>query len=109
LRFPHEGGFGVQYNYSLTTKGTQTIPNLIPTPEEMEKISRILKLVGDVSWQKLELYASVHYLVKFNSTRSERMSLPEGLDTLMEVYKPERFSPQDVKTTYYVLKEHGLL
>jgi hypothetical protein len=104
-----EGTSGVQYNYSLTAKGNETIPKLIPSNEEVEKISRILKLVKEVSWQNLELYASVHYLVKFNSTRSDRMSLPEGLDDLMDVYKPERFSSQDVKAAYYVLKAHGLL
>lgn len=107
--FYREGTRGVQYNYSLTSKGNETVPKLTPTTEELEKVSKVLKLAKEVSWQNLEMYASVHYLVKFNSTRSDRMSLPEGLDDLMEVYKPERFSPQDVKMAYYVLKDHGLL
>jgi hypothetical protein len=37
------------------------------------------------------------------------MNLPEGLDDLMEVYKPGRFSSPDVRAVYYVLKNHGLL
>ncbi len=107
--FSHEGTSGVQYNYSLTSKGNETVPKLTPSNEEVEKISRIFKLVKEVSWQNLELYASVHYLVKFYSTRSDKMALPEGLDDLMEVYKPGRFSSQDVRAVYYVLKNHGLL
>jgi hypothetical protein len=37
------------------------------------------------------------------------MDLSEGLDGLMEVYKPGRFSSQEVRAVYYVLKNHGLL
>ncbi len=109
VRLPYEGTGGVQYNYSLTEKGSETVPQLTPPTEEVEKISRVLKLAKEVSWQKLELYASVHYLVKFYSTRSDRVALPDGLDDLMEIYKPGRFSSQEVKAVYYALKSHGLL
>ncbi len=109
VRLPHEGASGVQYNYSLAGKGSEILPKLTPSTEEVEKISRVLKLAKEISWQNLELYASVHYLVKFYSTRSDRVALPEGLDDLMEVYKPGRFSSQEVRAVYYVLKEHGLL
>jgi len=53
--FSHEGTSGVQYNYSLTSKGNETVPKLTPSNEEVEKISRIFKLVKEVSWQNLEL------------------------------------------------------
>ena len=104
-----EGTQGIQYNYSITTKGSENVPDLGPSDEKSQKIAKVLKLAKEVSWQNLELYASVHYLVKFNSTRSDRMSLPEGLDKLMDVYKPQRFSSGDVKTAYYVLRQYGLL
>src|SRR6266478_2190189 len=37
VRFAHEGTRGVQYNYSLTGKGSETVPKLTPTGEELEK------------------------------------------------------------------------
>ncbi|SRR6266567_2372127 len=109
VRVPHEGTGGVQYNFSITDKGKEALGQSAPSDEESEKIQHVLKLVKEVSPQNLELYASVHYLVTFYSTKSDRARFPEGLDSLMEVYKPGRFTPQEVKAVYYVLKQYGLL
>jgi len=104
-----ETGEGTQYNFSIAKRGEVTLAQLNFSQNEVSKIDRILDFVREISPQNLELYASVHYLVKFYSTKSERMRFPEGLPDLMEDYKPGRFPPQEVKAVYHILKRHSLL
>src|SRR6266480_5942328 len=109
IRLPQHQAEGVQYNFSVTEKGGEILSEVNLSRDETAKIQEVLKLVREVSPQNLELYASVHYLVKFYSTKSERMRFPEGLDDLMDLYKPGRFTSQQVKAVYHILKQHGLL
>ncbi|SRR6266446_2325044 len=100
---------GLQYNFRLTEKGKGILSDLRIQTQEAKKVQLILDLMKDVSPQNFELYASVHYLVKFYSTKQERTRFPEGLDSLMEDYKPGRFTSQNVRAAYHVLKQRGLL
>ncbi len=109
IRLPQHQAEGVQYNFSVTEKGGEILSEVNLSRDETAKIQEVLKLVREVSPQNLELYASVHYLVKFYSTKSESMRFPEGLDDLMDLYKPGRFTSQQVKAVYHILKQHGLL
>jgi len=100
---------GIQYNYTIAPKASKFLDSMNVSVREKGLIERVIKLVLDIGTSNLELYASVHYMVKFLTTKGEKARLPDSLVELMDDYKRGRFSDEEIKTAYYNLKGKGWL
>ena len=101
---PAAGDSGVQYNFRLRPRASQILSSREISNDEKAKIDRVVGLFKEIGPQNLELYASVHYVTKFFSTKIERARFPEGLFDLVNDYKPDRFGREQVVATYYNLR-----
>jgi uncharacterized protein YwgA len=100
---------GIQYNFSVTPRAEKLLASVHLSSDERKKIEDVVKFVRDIKPSNLELYASVHYIVNFLSTKGERDLLPRSLIDLMDDYKRGRFDDAEIKTAYYNLKTYHLL
>ena len=107
MTFPEDRG--VQYYFRLRNRANDLLSSEVLTAGEKAKIDRVIKLIQEIGPLNLELYATVHYVVKFFSTKSERARMPEGLFDLVSDYKPDRFREEQVKAAYYNLRKLGWL
>ncbi len=104
-----EEGPGVQYNFHLSNKSRDLLSSIVISQTDKTRIDRVITLIREITPHNLELYASVHYVARFMSTRDEKTQFPDALVDLIEDYKPRRFSPQEIKTAYYNLRSKGWL
>jgi uncharacterized protein YwgA len=95
---------GVQYNFRLRQRASQLLSSTEISSEEKARIDRVVELLKEIGPQNLELYATVHYVAKFFSTSRERSRFPEGLFDLVNDYKPNRFSRDQVLAAYSNMK-----
>ena len=100
---------GIQYNFTITSRTEKLLGSVQVSSNEGKRIDEAMKFVRDIKPNNLELYASVHYIVKFLATKGEKAFLPKSLVDLMDDYKGDRFSHDEVKGAYYNLKTHRLL
>ena len=100
---------GIQYNFTVTTRTEKLLSSVQISSNDKKKIEDVLRFVRDIKANNLELYASVHYMVKFLATKGEKALLPKSLVDLMDDYKGGRFSHAEVEAAYYNLKTHHLL
>src|SRR3989442_4707502 len=59
---------GIQYNFSITPKAQELLESVKISEDERKKIDGVFAFIRDIKTNNLELYASVHYIVKFLST-----------------------------------------
>jgi len=100
---------GIQYNFSVTPKAEKLIASVHLSSDETKKIEDIVKFVHDIKPGNLELYASVHYIVNFLTTKGERDRLPGSLTDLMDDYNRGRFDDAEIKRAYDNLKTYHFL
>jgi len=96
---------GVQYNFRLGTRANQLLSSEEISTGEKERIDRVIALLKEIGPPNLELYATVHYVVKFFSTTSEKARFPEGLFDLVNDYKPGRFNREQIVAAYFNMKK----
>jgi|SRR5205809_1251266 len=96
---------GVQYNFRLKERATELLSSETLSTDEEQKINRVIGLYKEIQPSNLELYATVHYVVRFFSTNLERVRFPEGLFDLVNDYKPNRFREDQVKLAYYNMRK----
>ena len=104
-----EEGAGIQYNFRLSQGARELSSSVDLIQGDKAKIDRVIELLREVTPRNLELYASVHYIVKFFSTKGERTHFPDGVVNLMNDYKPGRFTPEEIKKAYFNLRSRGWL
>lgn len=104
-----EDSSGVQYNFRLTKRASELLSSQEASSNEKAKIDRVIRLIQEIGIRNLELYASVHYVMKFFSTKNEKARFPEGLFDLVNDYKPDRFSEEGVKGAYLNMRKLGWL
>lgn len=98
---------GVQYNFRLGSRANDLLSSEKISVGEKARIDRVIALLKEIGPPNLELYATVHYVVRFFSTASEKARFPDGLFDLVNDYKPGRFSRDQVVAAYYNMKKLG--
>src|SRR5437667_1388267 len=96
---------GIQYNFRLGPRANQLLSSEEISTEEKARIDRVIALLKEIGPANLELYATVHYVVKFFSTKNEKGHFPEGLFDLVNDYKPGRFGRNQVIAAYINMKK----
>jgi uncharacterized protein len=100
---------GIQYNFSITQKAQKLLDSVRISGDERKRIDEVFAFVRDIKTNNLELYASVHYIVKFLTTKGERDRLPASLMEIMDDYKRGRFEDMEIKNAFRNLKTYHLL
>ena len=100
---------GIQYNFTVSPRTKSLLSAQTISPSEKAKVDRVMKLIQEINTRNLELYASIHFMVRFLTTRGEKARLPESLVELMDEYKRGRFEDSEIKGAYYNLKTLGWL
>jgi uncharacterized protein len=96
---------GVQYNFRLGPRADQLLSSQEVSFGEKARIDRVIALLKEIGPPNLELYATVHYVVKFFSTAGEKARFPKGLFEIVNDYKPGRFSRDEIIAAYFNMKK----